>query len=54
MTKEQCVDCGRLLHEDEFDLNGKLCNDCDQYRRDMAAEPPYEPSIAARDEKENK
>lgn len=44
MTKEQCVDCGRLLYEEELDLNGRLCNDCDHYRRTMRDEPTDEPS----------
>lgn len=35
-----CVDCRRFLNPEEAELNGNLCNDCDHYRRTMAAEPP--------------
>ena len=48
--KEQCVDCGRFLLPEELDLNGRLCNDCDSYRRAMRDEPLDEPSLSGDEE----
>ena len=48
---KQCVDCGRELVDEEFDLNGYLCDGCDHYRREMRNEPPMEFAAADGDKK---